>query len=192
MGGEQMLKMSRNLVCLWIVCTWRNVEIFKEEKIHQQQITFSLLFKIMRLKLQLTCDGEEVFNTCGGCAPRFTGFEPASDLAFQLRNSRKKKECTGKTQARGRRMKQVRQKRSKIKRKWDTWEEESETGEEESKTGDWESETGEEEIGTGEAESETGEEWDTDGVKLIMQVRNKRLDVAEWQETRDFPSLFCF
>lgn len=88
-------------------------------------------------------------------------------------------------------MKQVRLKGSKIKRKWDTWEEESETGEEESKTGDWESETGEEEIGTGEAESETGEEWDTDGVKLI-KVRNKTLDIAEWQETRDFPSLFCF
>lgn len=92
MGEEQMLKMSRNLVCLWIVCTWRNVEIFKEAKVHQQQITFSLLFEIMRFKLQLTCDGEEVFNTCGGCAPRFTGFEPVSDLAFQLRNSRKKKE----------------------------------------------------------------------------------------------------
>lgn len=56
-------------------------------KVHQQQTTFSLLIEIMRLKLQLTCDGEEVFNT----APQFTGFEPDSDLAFQLRNSRKKK-----------------------------------------------------------------------------------------------------
>lgn len=147
----------------------------------------------MRLKLQLKCDGEEVSNTCGGRAPRATGFEAASDLAFQLRNSRrKKKKRTGKAQARGRRTKQVRLKGSKIKRKRDTWEEESETGEEESKTGDWESETGEEEIGTGEAESETGEEWHTDGVKLIMQVRNKRLDAAEWRETPDFPSLFCF
>lgn len=33
---------------------------------------------------------------------------------------------------------------------------------------------------------------ETDGIKLIRQLRNRRLDDNERRETRDFRSLLCF